>query len=225
MPVFDQLQLWIDPVRRSGAEAMAVDEWLLETVSCPVLRVYSWAGEWASIGYFGRISEAREWFPSLHLVRRWTGGGMVDHRSDWTYTLVVPQGEALAKSKGAAGYQMIHQKLFETLNREGVDCRMSSGEEATGSACCFENPVGFDLIGDDGRKLAGAGQRRSKSGLLHQGSVSIPCGDAILSSKRAENFAGCLAHRWADFTQREDAGDLERRVEERYSCPAWINRR
>ena len=225
MPDFDQLELWIDPVRRTGPEAMAVDEWLLETVSCPVLRIYSWAGEWASVGYFGKISEARQWFPSLHLVRRWTGGGMVDHRSDWTYTLVVPKGEPLAESKGAASYQAIHQELLRTLDREGVDCRMSSGEEATGAARCFENPVGFDLIGNDGRKLAGAGQRRSRAGLLHQGSVSIPCGEAVLSSKRAENFAGCLAHCRADFTEREDAGDLARRVEARYSCAEWTNRR
>ena len=44
MAVFAKLRLWMDPVRRCGPEAMAVDEWLLETAEIPVLRVYGWAG-------------------------------------------------------------------------------------------------------------------------------------------------------------------------------------
>ena len=37
--MLDELMLWIDPVKRPGPEAMAVDEWLLETAAAPVLRV------------------------------------------------------------------------------------------------------------------------------------------------------------------------------------------
>ena len=80
---------------------MAVDEWLLETATLPVLRVYRWAGEWASIGYFGEVTAARAAFPGVNLVRRWTGGGMVDHRADWTYTIVAPHSEPLAGCRGA----------------------------------------------------------------------------------------------------------------------------
>ena len=38
--VFERLLLWLDPVKRPGPEAMAVDEWLLETAAQPILRVY-----------------------------------------------------------------------------------------------------------------------------------------------------------------------------------------
>ena len=81
MPVFENLQLWLDPVARPGPEAMAVDEWLLGEVQVPLLRIYRWQGEWGSLGYFGSLSEAQKNFPGLQWVRRWTGGGTVDHRA------------------------------------------------------------------------------------------------------------------------------------------------
>src|SRR6478672_8158419 len=101
MEIFQKLLLWMDPVKRTGPEAMAVDEWLLETAFLPVLRVYEWDGDWASVGYFGKIAEARSTVPEVSWVRRWTGGGLVDHRSDWTYSLALPNSEKLATERGA----------------------------------------------------------------------------------------------------------------------------
>ena len=54
----DHLQLWNDPDSRPGPENMAVDEWLLETASEPVLRVYGWERDWVSVGYFGSMQDA-----------------------------------------------------------------------------------------------------------------------------------------------------------------------
>ncbi|MEY3895888.1 MAG: hypothetical protein RLZZ214_1408 [Verrucomicrobiota bacterium] len=224
MVVFGKLWLWMDPVLRPGPEAMAVDEWLLETAGMPVLRVYGWAGDWASVGYFGNIVDARSAFPGVKLVRRWTGGGMVDHRADWTYTLVAPQGEPLAGWRGAESYRCIHAALSETLVAGGIAARVSGGDDETGAALCFENPVHHDLLGADGKKLAGAGQRRSRQGLLHQGSVAASCGDAI-SRLRAENFAARLSGGWENFPFVPDPHDLARRSEARYAREEWTDRR
>ncbi|MES2659152.1 MAG: hypothetical protein V4689_11085 [Verrucomicrobiota bacterium] len=221
MPVFEKLKLWVDPVSRSGPETMAVDEWLLETAACPVLRVYAWAGDWGSIGYFGKIAEAREVFPGLDLVRRWTGGGMVDHRADWTYTLAVPAGEPLAGLRGAESYRQIHEILMRALEDEHLEALISDGERATGATLCFENPVGHDLLGVDGRKLAGAGQRRSKSGLLHQGSVAVE----TISNARAVNFATRLSRTWEEMVRFPDSEDLGARIHARYARDEWMNRR
>ena len=90
---------------------MARDEWLLENATLPVLRSYRWLGDWCGIGYFGTLAEARVHFPDVEIVRRWTGGGTVDHRADWTYTLIVPAGETLASERGAASYGKIHEFL------------------------------------------------------------------------------------------------------------------
>ncbi|GAA5121508.1 hypothetical protein GCM10023212_16860 [Luteolibacter yonseiensis] len=224
MVVFEKLQLWVDPVKRPGPEAMAVDEWLLETARSPVLRVYEWSGDWASVGYFGRIAEARVAFPGVDIVRRWTGGGMVDHRADWTYTLVAPQGEPLAGWRGAESYRRIHAVLAEVLTAEGIPARLGSGEGETGAALCFENPVNHDLLGADGRKLAGAGQRRSRTGLLHQGSVAVGAGTDGMR-RRAESLAARLGSRWDEFSNFPDREYLNARCAMRYSRQEWRERR
>lgn len=223
--IFERLRLWLDPVKRPGPEAMAVDEWLLETAEMPVLRVYGWAGDWASLGYFGKMADARAAFPGVGRVRRWTGGGMVDHRADWTYTVVAPRGEPLAGWRGAESYRRIHAALAETLAAEGIAARLSAGHGETGAALCFENPVGHDLLGADGRKLAGAGQRRSRQGLLHQGSVAAACGDEAGSVKRAEDFAGRLAGEREVFPFQPAPSDIARRIAARYARDEWTDRR
>jgi lipoate-protein ligase A len=223
--VFEKMLLWIDPVRRPGPEAMAVDEWLLETVTLPVLRVYTWQGDWASIGYFGEIAGARAAFPGVNLVRRWTGGGMVDHRADWTYTIVVPYGEPLAGLRGAESYQRIHTALAEALRAGGIGASVSGGEQETGAALCFENPVHHDLLDAGGRKLAGAGQRRSRQGLLHQGSVAVGSADGNASSPQAEAFADRIGETWRPFSFQPSKDDLATRIAARYANLKWTERR
>lgn len=218
------MQVWLDPVHRTGPEAMAVDEWLLTHACGPVLRVYAWDGAWGSVGYFGKLDEARESIPGVSWVRRWTGGGVVDHRADWTYTLVAPAGERLAGLRGAASYQWIHTALERALVEEGIQVRMSHGDEETGAPLCFENPVGHDLVGVDGRKLAGAGQRRSKAGLLHQGSVSAPC-EGEISKSRALTLASGLGREIELAGFSPPAAWLEEAVSARYGTESWTRRR
>ena len=223
--MFEKLQLWIDPDARSGPEAMAVDEWLLETATQPVLRVYRWLGDWASIGYFGDIADAQTSIDGVRWVRRWTGGGTVDHRADWTYSVIVPQGEPLATLRGAESYRAIHAVLADTLTAEGIDARMSRGAEETGAALCFDNPVSHDLIGTDGRKIAGAGQRRSRQGLLHQGSVSAQCRDEEAFQKRAVALADRLSSTVEVFPLRLDPQSIAEKIAARYGRNEWTNRR
>ena len=224
MSAVSRLQVWLDPLARSGPEAMAVDEWLLETAVRPVLRVYRWLGEWGSVGYFGALAEARAAFPGVSWVRRWTGGGTVDHRMDWTYTVIAPVGEKLTTLRGAESYRVVHAALAAALVAEGVEARLSTGTAASGVAACFENPVSHDLIGGGGRKLAGAGQRRSRSGLLHQGSVAVN-GEIVASGHRAENLAGGLAQSWElmDFQPPPDI--IAAKIAGRYGRHDWTERR
>ena len=222
--IFDKVLLWVDPVKRSGPEAMAVDEWLLETARAPVLRVYGWLGAWATLGYFGKLAEAQAACPGVQWVRRWTGGGVVDHRADWTYSVVAPNSEAVAGWRGAESYRQIHQALEDAMRVEGLAVRMSAGDAQTGAALCFENPVSHDLVGGDGRKLAGAGQRRTKQGLLHQGSVAAACDEAV-SRQRAATLASLLASAWQVHDFRVPGETISRLVRERYANLDWTWRR
>ena len=200
---------------------MAIDEWLLAHAELPVLRVYRWEENWGSLGYFAAIAEAREIFPGLNWVRRWTGGGLVDHRDDWTYTLVVPGGERLAATRGAESYRLIHEALGQVLNSGGV--RLSAGHEVTGAAACFENPVEHDLVDANDLKRAGAGQRRTKTGLLHQGSVSGKL-EIHASRERAVALAEVLAREVLDLVAKPRPGEIFM-LERRYRETGWTQRR
>ncbi|MDP3849791.1 MAG: hypothetical protein Q8Q59_04750 [Luteolibacter sp.] len=223
MAVFEQLRLWMDPVSRAGPEAMAVDEWLLETAVTPVLRVYGWRGNWGSIGYFGKLAEAQAAFAQIDWVRRWTGGGTVDHRADWTYTVIAPAGGKLAGARGSESYRLLHSAVAAALRAERIDSRLSSGAEQTGAALCFENPVSHDLVDAGGRKLAGAGQRRTRHGLLHQGSVAVPC-ESIISQERGERLASVLADMWRIDDFHPPQAIIAQKIGTRYGCGKWTTR-
>ncbi|MDP4626045.1 MAG: hypothetical protein NWT08_13015 [Akkermansiaceae bacterium] len=214
------MELWVDTKPRCGPSAMAIDEWLLETRTVPMLRIYRWDGHWASFGYFGKLDAAKDGVVGVNWVRRWTGGGVVDHRGDWTYSLIVPRSCEVATMKGGESYRAIHQLLLEVLRAEGDDLGLAEVSGRAGGMC-FENPVEHDVLDAAGAKMAGAAQRRTKAGLLHQGSVA----KAADSHLRGELFAESLSESWWE----EDIFVDEERVEElmaaKYGKKEWLERR
>lgn len=187
------LQLWDDDVARDGFGNMAVDDWLLETAEAPVLRIYGWSGGWGSFGYFVPSADAARSLPGLQRVRRRTGGGIVDHREDWTYTVVVPRNEKLANLRGGDSYRFVHAALARALGRVGIAVGMAAGQGPVAGGECFVRPADHDLLDEEGRKIAGAGQRRAASGLLHQGSLAIDPGPGFGEILAAELFEGFQA--------------------------------
>lgn len=218
--VFDELELWKDTVPRAGPEAMAVDEWLLGICTRPLLRVYEWKGNWGSLGYFGSLETAHREVLDRDWVRRWTGGGIVDHVGDWTYSLIVPRGHAFAALRASESYQLVHEALADVLRAEGDIAILSNGMTAIGGLC-FENPVPNDVEDGSGRKIAGAAQRRYQGALLHQGSVRGIREDL----PRAENFAEKLARNWSEVQIFADADRVGTLAKEKYSTEEWLGRR
>jgi lipoate-protein ligase A len=219
------LSIWIDECARDGPEAMAVDEWLVDCCETAILRIYRWHGNWGSLGCFGRLSDAQQALPDLDWVRRWTGGGAVDHRDDWTYSLFLPAGHPIADLRGADSYRVIHHALQGALADEGHVCKMEAEPSVSAGGVCFQKTAQFDLADCWGRKIAGAGQRRGRRGLLHQGSVAIRPQDMQVSRARACLLASGLA---ADFTETsmDPAPDeIARLCRERYRCMEWTARR
>lgn len=170
---FKSLQLLVDPVPRSAAFNMALDEVLLVQTPCPLLRVYTWERPSVSYGYFEPWEPVAVAYPGRDLVRRWTGGGVVTHGDDWTYSLIVPRAEPFSRLKAAESYRLIHDLLADTLRAcasVGDEIQLTPASFEKISHACFENPAQYDIL-VGGRKIAGAAQRRSRYGLLHQGSV------------------------------------------------------
>jgi lipoate-protein ligase A len=179
---------------------MALDESLLENVSRfgqPVLRFYGWTEPAATFGYFQKFTEVEHATHLRPLIRRPTGGGIVPHDADWTYSAVFPPGHEWHSLKAEESYRRIHDWLrlaFAELKietelasccKKSVQVGRSRGDEThsgkisqrllTSSPTnqCFTGHEKFDLLWR-GRKIAGAAQRRNKSGLLIQGSVQPP---------------------------------------------------
>src|SRR5438876_9547937 len=96
---------------------MALDEALLRAAverRRPLLRVYSWEQPAVSIGYFQK-------FPAhlagkIDIVRRPTGGGLVYHGEDTTYTVVVPPSHRLYGVATADAYCAIHKAIAVALD-------------------------------------------------------------------------------------------------------------
>ncbi len=72
--------------------------------------------------------------------------------------------------RGDEIYCAIHQAVVAALKAGGTSCELAAQDSENKSAACFQKPVCWDIVAD-GKKLAGAGQRRGKWG-AHQGSVT-----------------------------------------------------
>jgi lipoate-protein ligase A len=220
--IFDRLNIWRDPFPRSGPENMAVDDWLLARESKPLLRVYDWEGEWVSLGYFATMQDAQCMARAgeAQAVRRSTGGGIVDHRIDRTYSLVVPRPHEMARMCGAESYRVIHAALASALQLLGAEARLLGDDVESDSAACFEKPVAWDIVDGAGAKLAGAGQRRTRHGLLHQGSVVVTGPRRGLFSALADRLAGEVKT-----IRREPSEEDLAALREKFESQSWLERR
>lgn len=234
-PCLPSLVLLDDPEPHPAPWNMAVDEALLETAPAPVLRFYRWERPAVSFGCFQAWTEVAARFPGRELVRRPTGGGAVEHgdgRETATYALVVPRaGGALAGlgERPAEAFRRVHAALAFALGSLGiaVETHEATGAAAgLGGACFHDRPVPGDLVGTaDGRKVAGAAQRRTRAGLLHQGSIRLP--DGFEAPGLADVFAGALT---GGLVERSGLSHPVRTVAEeldrtRYTQRAWTERR
>lgn len=173
--------LFINSGKGEAAFNMALDEALLESMArlqAPVLRFYGWTEPAASFGYFQRHASVECATLLRPLVRRPTGGGIVPHDADWTYSFAVPPGHEWHSLAAIESYRWMHewiQRAFAKLNIE-TELAASKKSATAGSevpGVCFTGHEKFDLLWH-GRKIAGAAQRRNKLGLLIQGSVQPP---------------------------------------------------
>jgi lipoate-protein ligase A len=115
------------PGRTGGAaENMACDFLLLQRYPDPAaarFRHYGWRAPAFTFGYSQKIAFVRSQLPSdgpFDLCRRASGGGVVDHREDWTYALIVPRGHPLEAERAALSYRLVHAGLAEALRAQGA---------------------------------------------------------------------------------------------------------
>lgn len=232
------MQLDVLPTRTSGAaENMATDFLLLQRYPAPAVvrfRHYEWRSPAFTFGYAQKLAFVQQQLPAgetFDLCRRPTGGGIVDHREDWTYALVIPRGHPLEEIRATNSYRAVHEALARALREQGVAAKPQMtapvADEIPGGVC-FERAEIYDVVNErTGAKIAGAAQKRNKHGLLFQGSVWRPaCAQAVDWETFADAFvrelAGVLAVEaretpWPDFNEEELSALCEQ-----YASSEWL---
>jgi lipoate-protein ligase A len=217
--IFEELLLLTDHVPHAGPYNMAMDEVLLRAAVQPLLRIYRWSAPTVSFGYFGRFREVQPLWPGRALVRRWTGGGMVPHGDDLTYTLVVPKSDSFAAQPAAESYRMIHEAVAEALGAAGGALSLAAGAPKVSNEC-FANPAAHDILAGE-TKIAGAAQRRTRHGLLHQGSIQR----SGLGSDFAARLAGALGRRVkSKALSLEEEAEAAKLADAKYGTAEWLQR-
>jgi lipoyl(octanoyl) transferase len=215
------MSLEILPVRTGGAaENMAIDFLLQQRyppspglerdgprAEPPRFRHYEWRSPAFTFGFSQKIAAVRAALPpdmTIDLCRRPTGGGIVDHRHDWTYALVIPRGHPLEDVRATQSYREVHASVVTALRGQGVSAILKPTRDEPADAMtevgaqagvCFQRAELFDVVhGETGEKIAGAAQKRNKRGLLFQGSLWRPAiGTDIDWEKFHDDFTAQLA--------------------------------
>ena len=204
------------------AQNMAMDEALLLTASLPVLRFYRWREPAVTFGYFLNFGEVAAMAGDRPLMRRWTGGGIVEHGEDFTWSLIVPAACPVHRMRPVASYGAIHAAVAEAMAATGSPVhQVPLDQPSPAGGLCMTAPAPGDLLWN-GQKVAGAGQRRSRHGLLHQGTIrGVPLG---------ADFPSCLATTLAGKVlpfpvERQPVAEAEALVASRYGTDEWLRMR
>lgn len=235
--------LCLDTGAHGAAWNMACDETLMRTMGVgrcavgggkssklraqsplPILRIYTWQRPTISIGCF------QKWFPELAggraLVRRPTGGGLVEHGDGFTYSLLLPRMHPLAALPTLELYRSIHEAVRCALLAMGKKAKIAfarpklTAQSPKRIARCFVAPVCCDLVVAS-RKIAGAAIRKTKEGTLIQGEVKADLNRSTLLRATAARFG-------ARFEELELSAKLETEIRKlartKYASEAWTKR-
>jgi lipoate-protein ligase A len=219
--MLDALHVYDDREPQSAALNMAVDEALLAEAAAPILRFYRWRLPSLSFGYFGHYAEVAGQSNEREIVRRWTGGGIVPHGDDLTYSVIIPASHPFFARSSPEIYAALHDAIRGALDANGVQAILANAAAPKVSENCFANSVRADVM-SGGQKIAGAAHRRSRAGLLHQGSIQ----QRDLPERFRSDFAQVLCERYGMKTLSPELMQRAAGIAAvKYSTIEWLRRR
>lgn len=172
-----------------GAMNMAIDETLMlgllknSPEKTGFLRFYQWSPPTLSFGYNQRIERLvdLEKLNGIGIVRRMSGGKMVFHNDEWTFSLGIPQ-TSLKHEKNATFLQMFMNAvnpLVSALVAAGVPARFSDSRElksVSGNLVhCYAAAAGHSIYAGSEKLIGAAGIVKEDCMIIH-GSIPISIG-------------------------------------------------
>ena len=211
---------------------MALDEALLvcAPADSQILRYYRWAGPALSFGYSQPYAAAAaaaraRGVAASAVVRRATGGGIVFHDGDLTFSLCFPWPRL---SPPLDIYEKIHGGVLAGLRQLGITAQLwrpPTGTPQGRQAQCFTGPEPCDLTDARGRKILGGALRRRLGRGLYQGSLRL---EGWLPPDLEAAMTAGLASAWGREPSRTlDAACLKQaeKLAAKYQSEAWNQRR
>ena len=187
---------------------MGLDEALLEAMprlERPILRFYGWTQPAVSFGYFQHHAEVERLTHLRPIVRRPTAGGIVPHDADWTYSLVVPPSHQWYSLAAKDSYRRMHEWIQAAYAKLEIGTIIAPAARKVQAGQCFLGYEESDLLWQ-GKKIAGAAQRRRRDGLLIQGSIQPPTlgiARAVWQRAMCETGSAAFGIRWLEFEPDE----------------------
>lgn len=174
----------LDTGTRLAVENMLLDAELLETLdphALPILHFYDWDGDSATYGHFVRpsdflnLSQARKF--GLNLAKRPTGGGIVFHIWDLAFSVLIPAGHPQFSENTLETYAFVNNAVLAAVSSflGSRPVLIPENAPAFDTSCtrfCMAQPTKYDVV-MHGKKIAGAAQRKTKKGFLHQGTIAL----------------------------------------------------
>jgi len=161
---------------------MAIDEALLESYdtvnALPVLRIYGWKPEALSIGYFQDPQDELDLdiceLKKIDFVRRITGGGVIFHKSELTYSIVCSREDLGLFTFSKETYRTLCSFLIKTYQDLGLKAEYSLQKSTRQSKSwfCFTERERYDIL-INGKKIGGNAQRRKKEIIFQHGSIPL----------------------------------------------------
>lgn len=173
---------------------MAVDEVLFRQVarqgSPPIVRLYGWSGPSVTLGRFQDASKAVNLDGcrkhGVTVVRRLTGGRLVFHGDDMTYSVAARLGNPPFQGGIIHCYNEISRWIVEACCTMGFEASLAAGvprhswqsrekedlEPDQTRELCFSSTSRYEVV-FGGRKLAGSAQMRAEGAMLQQGSIPL----------------------------------------------------
>lgn len=225
-------------LRDFAPENMALDWFLLEKLEKNdqiKIRHYQWRTPSLTFGY----GQAFNWVqsqvssPHVEICRRPTGGGVVDHQNDWTYSLIIPAHKPPYTMRPLTLYNQVHSAIASALNQEGIDthlmpcCNNIHNEK---ERICFQQPSPYDVIlKATNLKIAGAALKKTRQGLLIQGSINTTHLGSIDLNLFKHTFFNQLGLFFNEENQQCDWADVDfqkvKTIANEYRSPKWNERR
>lgn len=174
---------------RGAEENMRLDAALLGAIggeSEVSVRFYEWKRPSITYGHFVRPEDYLDMTQveafGIDLAKRPTGGGLVFHMWDMAFSVLVPKAYMRSTMEN---YFLINESVRRSVDEfMGMNGLLLIPEdmEAFDGACarfCMARPTKYDVV-LHGKKIAGAAQRKTKEGFLHQGTIALQLPDSAL---------------------------------------------